>query len=310
MNPAQLQQHGRLRRLRHHHLGTLLRTSSTPGRMAIRRDRGVPVKIGSGKFALVSATNAAGNKTRYAYDSAGYLTSFSGDGETHTYTYADTQQHRQAAYVHHGDGKRRRDAGQAGDLRIRGKHRDQRMKAVIVDLTPRHHRQRHLQHVVHATTRAGSSKRISQADGTRLTFAYDNGKIASGHRRAEPENQLLVRSTNQTTVTDALGKATVYEYDSAGQLKKSRRPRSIRCISSHQLFIQLAASRRPDPGRRPDGTRREHEVRRQGKHQIQQRDSAGNTSSGLTTRPQPGPDERLPRARPGRRGSCSPPRRW
>jgi len=174
---------------------------------------------------LLQTEDADGNKLIYNYNGAGLLTSITDpNGEPHTYFDYNGLLLTQIRTV-----------GTDGHdfVRVRyGYDGSNRLSSVTVDLTPDDGSVADANVYQTTYTYDGASNRVktvSQSDGTSLTFDY---VYVGTNWRVSSLTNALGEATHfdydpvglKTTVTDALLKQTVFQYDAAGQLRSVTSP--------------------------------------------------------------------------------------
>lgn len=227
---------------------------------------------GSGAYRLLLASDTSGNVQTYAYGANGFLSSVttaSGDITEYDYSGNNLTEVRTVA-----DGvttTRVRYAYDASD----------RLSTVTVDLTPSDGSIADGNVYQTTYTYDGASKRIAgitQSDGTSLAFTYVD--LGGGDWRVATVTDGLNQTTSftyaagYTTVTDALGLVTRYDYDASSQLTKITAP-AVGGVSPTRQFAYNASG---DVVSVTDGEGRtvSYEYDANG-NQVLQRDQAGNT---------------------------------
>ncbi len=177
---------------------------------------------GDGSARLLSRTDVNGNTSTYAYN-GNLLTSVTdASGETTYYDYVGNNLSQIRVVTQDG----------ATTTRVHYSYdTSNRLSSVTVDLSPTDNSTTDGKTYVTNYTYDGASDRIasvSQTDGSSLTITYIN--MPDGSYRVATITDGLNHTTSysydlamsQTTVTDPLGVASVYTYDSHGQLTQLR----------------------------------------------------------------------------------------
>ncbi|HEY9023260.1 MAG TPA: hypothetical protein VIP05_03090, partial [Burkholderiaceae bacterium] len=168
---------------------------------------------------LLTRTDAAGNALTFGYDpSSGFLTSVTdANGETVTYVYSGNllQQVKAPAMTSAGG------TTSVQPVVTYGYDTSGRLATVTVDLTPDGSTG---DGNVYTTsyTYDGSSRRVqtvTQSDGTKLTFAYDaSNRVYTITDALNNVTTYTYDTANLKTTVTANGQATVYAYNTSGQL--------------------------------------------------------------------------------------------
>lgn len=227
---------------------------------------------GSGNLRLLLARDTSGNALTYAYGPNGFLSSVStASGETTFYDYTGNNLTQLRTVT-----------GGVTTTRVRyGYDASNRLATVTVDLSPSDNSVADGKVYTTTYTYDGTSTRIAtitQSDGTKLTFTYVD--VGGGDFRVATFKDGLNQTSSftygagYTTVTDALGLVTRYEYDASSQLTKITAP-AVGGISPTQQYTYNANG---DVTSVVDGEGRTvvFEYDANGNQRLQ-RDQAGNT---------------------------------
>ena len=241
-------------------------------------DTGVQEDYAQGSGRLVSMRDPSGNTVTYAYDSASGLlrSATKSDGEATYYDYVGNNL-SQVRSTYAKDG-----ATQTLTRTRYGYDTSNRLTSVTVDLTPEDNAIADGKTYVTTYTYDGTSKRIAsvtQSDGSRLTFAYQ--PFGADHRVSSITDALgqVTRfeydiEARRTTVVDPLGLRTRYDYSATGQLVR------VASVSGSAVLqsVGFAYNEAGDVTGVTDGLGRTvtFEYDASG-NQLLQRDAAGNT---------------------------------
>jgi YD repeat-containing protein len=228
----------------------------------------------SGAFRLLSTADATGYRVTYAYDAQGRISSeTTGNGETRQYAYT-------AAGNLYRIVSSAADGSPLAYLQFLYDASNRLVKAVI-DHTPQDFDVSDFNRYVTDYEYDGTSKRIAsitQSDGTKASFTYvDVGggvfKVASV-RDALNQATTFTYGQNYSTVTDALGLVTRYEFDAAGQVTRISAPPTAGA-SATRIFAYSASG---DVLSFTDGMGRTTTFAYDAQgNQVLQRDAMGNT---------------------------------
>jgi len=228
---------------------------------------------GAGALRLLLSRDTGGNALTYAYGANGFLGSVTtAAGETTFYDYTGNNLSQVRTVV-----------GTVTTTRVHyGYDTSNRLASVSVDLSPADNSV--ADGNAYQTTYAydGPSNRIAsitQSDGTSLAFTYvdlggGNFKVAT-MRDALGQTTTFVYGVGLSTVIDAQGLATRYDYDASGQLTRITAPAAVGSTPSTQQFAYNANG---DVISVTDGQNRSVAFTYDGNgNQVLQRDLSGNT---------------------------------
>lgn len=228
---------------------------------------------GSGSYRLLLARDTSGNVLTYAYGANGFLSSVTtANGETTFYDYTGNNLSQVRSVV----------AGGATTTRVRYAYdASNRLTSVTVDLTPGDNSVADGKVYQTTYTYDGTSKRvatINQTDGTSLTFTYVD--VGGGDFRVATVRDGLNQTSafsygaGYTTVTDAAGLVTRYDYDASSQLTKITAPATGGTTPTRQFTYNASG----DVTSVIDGEGRTVTFQYDANgNQVLQRDQAGNT---------------------------------
>ncbi|WP_197046841.1 deaminase domain-containing protein [Paucibacter sp. KBW04] len=219
---------------------------------------------------LMLTRDTSGNTLQYAYDGSGFVKSV-----------VDPNNDRSIFFDYSGNQLTQvRIVGAGGVNLVRVQYRydtSNRLQKVIVDLTPEDGVIADGKTYVTTYGYDGTSKRvasITQSDGSSLAFSYVDGRVSSLNDGLGVTTFAYDTGTRRTTVTDALQRKTVYQYDAAGQLQSVTGP-AVNGVPQVTSFDYSPAG---DLIKTVDGMGRTVNMDYDANgNQILQRDSAGNT---------------------------------
>ncbi|MGI4846664.1 MAG: hypothetical protein ACRYGK_00765, partial [Janthinobacterium lividum] len=228
----------------------------------------------TGNGNLLATADASGNRITYTYDASGKLTkTVNQSGESVLYTYASGDLSRIQTLAANG----------STSTRVRYSYDAlHRLTGVSVDLSPDDDSVADGKVYQTAYTHDGSSTRIAsitQSDGSSLAFTYV--QVGGAFRIATVKDGLnrVTRydydlANRRTTVTDPMGLATIYTYDSNGQLLQLTPP-AINGVSASIFYTYSSTG---DLLQVIDGENNAVTMQYDANgNQILQRDGAGNT---------------------------------
>lgn len=197
---------------------------------------------------LLQQADASGNTTSYTYNAAGLVTratSANSSGAQRNYTdlawdnAGNLQSVTSSAWdAASGDNQATTRVTYAYEAWSDGAVARNRLKAVAIDLTPANAADSVTYITSYTYLNAGSTllASITQSDGSSLAFTYSNGRVACiTDALGNAINYAYDTANALTTVTDALGNATVHAYDAAGRLTSISAP-AINGVSAVNTF--------------------------------------------------------------------------
>jgi YD repeat-containing protein len=182
--------------------------------------------ITSGSWRLKECTDADGNTTAYGYDAtSGMLTTITDEsGQTTTLTYNGGNQLTGIATT----------SNSVTLTRVSYTYASNRLATVTVDLTPANTGDAVTFVTTYGYDGSGRVNSIAYTDGTEIGFEYDGSGRVITITDGNDQDTTLVYNTNQTDITDALGRVTRYRFDS-GKLVETLSPQ---LLSGERLSTQ------------------------------------------------------------------------